>query len=111
MKPAATKEEAEIRKEIAKEVVEKAREQYRHDTEQSYRHILVAQAYLAASEEMGGIKISGDLLKSFEPLKPGVKAYEMANYFEDEINVRATKLLAEIDAQRKVLAGKVRSAN
>ncbi|TWU55035.1 hypothetical protein [Rubripirellula reticaptiva] len=110
-KPAATKEEAELRKEIAKELVEKGREQYSHDTEQSYRHIVVAQAYLAAAEEMGGVKISADLMNAFEPLKPGVKAYEMANYFDDEITARATKLLAEIDAQRKVLIGKIQSGS
>ncbi|TWU50501.1 hypothetical protein Poly51_37910 [Rubripirellula tenax] len=107
VKAAETKKDPELKKEIAQEALLKAKTQYRHDTEQSYRHVMVAQAYLAAAEKNSDIKFDADLLKPFDALKADTSVFEMTSYFADEIESRVTRLLTAIAAQRKSLIEKL----
>ncbi len=103
-----TAEIKEIEKEIAKDRVAMGVEQYRYDTVESRRHLLVAQEYLANAADAGQFVLDPAIAAPIPELE-AKSSSEMIDFVESEIRPRIVAMKKYIAQQRSELSKKLAS--
>ncbi|QDT04189.1 hypothetical protein K227x_25780 [Rubripirellula lacrimiformis] len=99
----STKVLKETAREIAAENLDRAAAQYRFDTVQSFRHLVVAQAYVEGAVVSGKVKVSEEMLATIPELGAQASPWEMGDYTVHEIRTRIDAMLPALSAMQTVL--------
>ncbi len=102
-----TTELRQAAKEIAQLKVQRDIEQYKHDTRQSLQHLGVAQAYLQAAVDAGGLEVDEAVLEEVSGFPAEGKPHELVDFVDGTVRPRTKAMLSAVDAKRKEVSARI----